>query len=125
MKRRDDENDRFDGRRPIPDRRKGAGRHRGEWHGKRELKPAKGFRAKPSQTLRAAASFDDQTFERLLWLTEALGVPIASVIRDAVVAYVFVIRTKDDARAIAALQRAKKKPAQVAPGGPAIDPRSS
>lgn len=60
-----------------------------------------------------------------MWLAEALGVPNAAVIRDAVIAYVHVIRSRDDARAIAALQRAKKRPAQDPPGGPAIDPRSS
>lgn len=97
--------DHYDGRRPTPDRRRGAGRDKGEFHATRSKPLAP--RRKGAHSPRGAASFDDQTFERLAWLAEAKRVPIASIIRIAVEVYVSIVRSKADAEKIAALQRAK------------------
>lgn len=98
----------------------GKGANTGLWHRKR-AKATRGCRVNGKAgacSPRAATSLDEQTFERLVWLSEALDVPIAEVIRRACDAYVHVVHSKDDARKVAALVRAKtKSAAEVSPSG--------
>lgn len=87
----------------------GKGANTGLWHRKR-AKPTRGCRTNGKAgacSPRAATSLDEATFDRLRWLSEALDVPIAQVIRDACDAYVHVIGSKADAERLAALKRAK------------------
>lgn len=87
----------------------GKGNNTGLWHRKR-AKVTRGCRQNGKSgecSPRAATSLDEQTFERLVWLSEALNIPMAQVIRDACDSYVHIIRSKADAEKIAALRRAK------------------
>lgn len=106
----------------------GKGSQTGLWHRKR-AKTTRGCRVNGKHgacSPRAATSLDEATFERLVWLSEALDVPVAQVIRDACDAYVHVVRSKADAVQIATMRRARilgdrqpnEKAAEVSPGGP-------
>lgn len=94
--------DRYDGRRPAP--RNAKGKPHGKWNGKRTrtTKPAT-----PGRSRIAVATFSPNTFERLVWLSEAQNVPLAQIIRDACDSYVHVIVSKIDAVQVARLRAAK------------------
>ena len=72
--------DAYDGRRPLPSNRGGNREH---WHSKSKRKP-KGFGRGLNSSPRIAVSLADDDFRRLQWLADKRGVPLSSVVRDAV-----------------------------------------
>lgn len=63
--------------------------------------------AKQGAMVRIMASMDPADFERLQWLADKRQVPVSSVIRDAVWAYIQPIKTEADAARAAAIANAR------------------